>query len=363
MLCEVRGSSKLYVRAFPRLNISGAPPMFVFPRAGNHSPLHIADQSRVSFVVAVCLFGAWSVLLRDRHQGITRPMPITSEPFAERVDAIEAEDRFSLYELETTARLTRLTAAIGQRMPAGMPIEVVMQVPRQQYYMYLLDAWEQGLVPTSVFCRWLRLVDQRHARVCSLLRQQLRQRLSGPMMIRVADSLEEIGSALTDWAAGGRPVSLAWCLARLADRRPLWRRVLEFHHPRTWSQLWRLSYVVEQLSAGRLDEPNDRTLMVAIQDPAEELTFEAADRIASQIRGAYPGSYSSCGLYPLERVIATENAQRISLYRGSPPRDLVDDRDKPWTPRQIVNDIYQDSLVDSLAVEHCLPVAGLRTEG
>jgi len=355
VLCEVRPARQANVRAYPRLHVEGARPMFVLPRVGSHLPRRIDERPRVSFVTAMCLFGAWSVGLRDAECGTSRPLPFTSTEIAERVDDVWADERFSLYELETATRLAQLTSALAAQMPAGMPTEVVLLAPREQYYLYLLGAWDRGLVPTSVVRRWLRLVDRRHALVCWLLRYQLRRcftRHGLRPVIRTAAALQGIAPALADWAAGGEPVTLSWCLSRLASRHPLWREALEVECPRTWSELWYLSYAMEQLYAGRLDDPAEAGHVVAVQEPAEELTFNTADRLAARIGAGQHGRYSSCALLPLERTIVTSEGQKTSLYRGSAAHDLTDEAGRSWTPRHIVERLHQTDRADPLAGHH-----------
>jgi hypothetical protein len=343
VLCEILATAQINVRAYPRLHINGTRPRLVLPRLGSHYFRHVEERSRVSFVVAMCLFGSRSVHLYDRERGTTRPLPMTA--VTQRVDDVWADAHPSFYELETAVRLAELVAAVARRIPVSVPCEIILLAPREQYYLYLLEGWENGLVPTSVLLRWLCLVDQRHALVSGLLRQQIHQSYSQyggrqPIKFRMANALQGIGTALADWAAGGSPVSLTQCLDRLSRNNRVWRHVLEFQRPRTWSKLWYLSYAVEQLQAGRLDMPDDRTQVLVIQEPSEELTFGTADRLASQIQAKHKASYSSCALFPLENAIATNQGQRTSPYHNSPSHEFTDDQGREWNSREIVHRVH-----------------------
>jgi hypothetical protein len=291
-------------------------------------PRTIDQLASVDIVTGCCLFSASTLRVTDllgAAVGILRPeTPAITVPVSE----IASSSRLSFYELESACRLPRVTAEMAAIVPRELPVSVTIDVPRVQYYLYLLDAFNRKLVTPALMLRWFELVDERSRVVEEILRQRLACELSTLehdrlVPVRRAANMDHLEPAVRDSVHSGSPLEVDRMCGLLAADDPAWRSVLRAVRPASYRDLINLSYVIEQLRGGGLEhhDPEPR-LGIAVDNFVESRIFEAARAVAARIPERGRGSL--LGVYPLERGFSSDATGKSDVYDND-PGDLVSD--------------------------------------
>lgn len=308
--------------------------------AGHRSYAHIEgasdlpalhDSAIVQVVVGTCNFGAGTALFVD-PAGIGHECPSLTDLDIE-LRAITIQQHLGLYERET---ILRLTAALGDLLailPPWIAVVIVLDVPRVQYYPYLLRSYRRGRVPHRLLTQWWRAVDQRQPFVRASLKQhvELALRRAGRVGVPIVDScgLDAAEPILRDaisrgWPAGHRPDPEARLLTamstalRSSANGQEWDLLLEHAAPASFDDLALTSYVhpliQPQLRPGMPQQPPTVTIM--LDDPSELRTYRAARRLARTLAAHGTPAHPVAGIFPLRRLFRRDQPGHHSLYRG-----------------------------------------------
>jgi hypothetical protein len=229
-----------------------------------------------------------------------------------------------------------------------MPISVTLDVPRVQYFLYLLDAFYRGLVPSRLIWRWFGLVNERNGIVIELLRRELQRALvdlgcGHRVSIRVAENFAPLESLIARSITTRVPLGLGEMTRRLSDFDPIWMAVLGVTSPATHQELIYLSYAVEQLRLGVNEAGGSRCLTVVVDNASEWRATTQARAIAATgrtIRQAHVGPL--LGIYPLERAFTSEATGRTDLYYHDPGREFIDSAGRSYDIPQLLARIYPE---------------------
>jgi hypothetical protein len=194
-------------------------------------------------------------------------------------------------------------------LPRAVPLNITIDIPRVQYYLYLLDAYRSGLVSAQLALEWFRMIDARHALVAGLFRDRLQAELAAmarqDVLLTESSALDELAPHLREAVRrGSTPCadSLAAVLAAGGD--PVWKLLLDLDPPADLAAFGTASYVVEELRAANIHEDSAPSIGIAVENQTEWKVFERSRQILRYVTdGDNSAPAQLLGMYPLERIL------------------------------------------------------------
>lgn len=296
---------------------------FIFSRGSSSVA---AGPEHVRFVTGPCLFSSYALETLDTFGAridLLRPHIVIERPVA----SIRVVPDLSLYELESCVRYAQAICDLVTALPHETQTSITIDVPRVQYYFYLVDAYMQGSCSLELLYEWIRLVDERHEAIVQCLEGELANRfaLRGHRLPALKKSLglEPIRELVLNCIKAGRLPDLPTLLDRLAQAHQGWRLVRSQVRPQTLPALADLSYAVELLM-GSDAIVDDDTLVVSLEDRSEIKIYEAAQRLwRSAVSPVLSHELHLMGMYPLARVFLAGRSN-WSLYLDDPGQKFYD---------------------------------------
>lgn len=255
-----------------------------------------------------CLFsvgGANAVMEDGRRLPLTDPH---SQPSG-RIVGVEATPAFTYYEEESVARVTAAIREYARSMPVR---RFAINLPRIEYYLYALDIYNSGAMPSDVALRWFEMVDGRADRIAEMQRGSVgKNALGAQVEVGSASPLEPVGAMVRERVRRGEQIPLQLVLDALERSNDAWRMAFgvirnqegdALRIPQSFEELNYLSYAVAELTATPFGDRN--ALTVAIENPEEFQILELAKSIAgeSMKQGLRLGA-NVMGLYPFPQTL------------------------------------------------------------
>lgn len=321
----------------------------VMMSGGDSLPATVRDFAAVNVVTGSCLFSDRVVRLHGAGDGDTSFSCVTpsSAPIDAPVHRIESAWPLTLYEFESACRLPWLSADVIALLPPRLPVTVTIDVPRVQYYVYLLDAFQRGLIASKWMWRWFELVDERNARVSALLEREfaiaLSEMLPGRFVgMRRAEGMAGLEPAIRRSVQTRSPLSVAALAAMLSTADAVWSTAIGGKTPSSYRELVNLSYAVEQLRGGIAEQHEHPRLGIAIDSPSERRAHSQARTIARDVsKDSASGLRASLlGLHPLERVFTSKATGPSDLYYNDPGRMFVDQAARYYGIAELLEAVY-----------------------
>ena len=346
-LCEVIDPPTPSVCVFAPVCANGRR-YHVHVKGADALPASIREFGTVTFVTGFCLFssrvlevigvdGTAFDCLAPRAASINVPL-----------SRIDASADLSIYELESAHRLPWLTTDMISLVPAEIPVTVTIDVPRIQYYLYLLEAFYGGLVAPELMLRWFELVDERSRRVTSLLRHRLRATLpladtSRRIRLRRAANMACLEVPVRHSVASGKRLDVDQMAELLSADDPIWAMSLAAVGPSGYRDLINLSYAVEQVRGGVAHKGDAQPLSIAIDNPSERRACTEARAVVRAARATgRKGDGSIVGLYPLERAFTSEATGTSDLYHYDPGDSFLDRAGQQYRIAELVSRLYPE---------------------
>jgi hypothetical protein len=332
-------SNGIQINPYSKLELNGHS-HFVQAR-GLRGLYPLSKGQNVHFITGSCLFsnrmltarsddGSFAQLL---HPALTVTRPLVS---------LEARPELSFYELETCARQARLVADLAGPALQNGSYDITIALPREQYYCYLLEALDKGLIDREMMKRWIKLVDERYDQIVACLEQQLRDwttRLGLPSpVIRKPVSLPQLRELLLQAVEDKRLPSTAELMQNLGSHDQIWTEVNRLMPPQSLRELINYTYSVGLLQTAGPEPASD--LLIDVEDRSETRIYETA----KQMRGLlWPNSSphrgpALMGLYALEQAFIA-NARNWSLYLND-PGTRFDDGSQVYSSRELLGKLY-----------------------
>ncbi|MFK4070155.1 hypothetical protein [Streptomyces sp. NPDC029674] len=288
------------------------------------------DADRAELVSGVCLFSHRNLRFIDEHGDCAELLRADAAPSAAPLRSIVTEGELSLYEYETVVRQARMIGDVAAMLPSSLALTVTVDVPRVQYYLYLLDAFQRGLVAAELAQHYFRLVDGRYTRVHDLFRRHIRRALDAAgrpdAAVRTAPGLDPLAECL--WEAvttGDIPCDDDLLAQMIAGGDPMWKELRELDVPHGRQCLGYTSYLVELLRAAGLSDDGKGTLSINVDSFGEALLFDQARQLRERL-GAPDDDLPSLGIYAAETVQTLRpDGHAASLYLTDPGRYAVDE--------------------------------------
>lgn len=319
----------------------------------------IANFGSVDITSGMCLFSRERILcLRSWILSNSDAADITkalrdSKPGL--MDTLPAQFGATLYEIDSLTRLSNTIANIVLLLPTTLRIQVVLDIPRVQYYYDFLDLLLQKHCSIDQFKLWTAIIDHRHDQLFRIFRttveEEIRRRGCDQSRVTLQESpgLEIVVPEILDASLSYNDVSIESLMAKLQVQDPLWREFFKLvdEHPKTLPDLYYLSYVHQAIrpvlertrskckpEAGRSSCQKDskfvranfsdpshtgkhtRQLLLHIENPLERCTFFKADKLLKLHRKKYPGMADplTLGFFPCERVFTKTSSGRSGLF-------------------------------------------------
>ncbi|GHE73315.1 hypothetical protein GCM10018785_46770 [Streptomyces longispororuber] len=303
------------------------------------------DAERAELVSGVCLFSHRNLRFVDEHGDCAELLRADAAPPAARLRSVTVEDELSLYEYETVLRQSRVIGDVAAMLPPSLPLTVTVDVPRVQYYLYLLDAYQGGLVTTELAQRYFRLVDSRYTRVLDLFRRRIRRALDAAgrtdVAVRTAPGLDPLAECLAEAVATGDvPHDDDLLAVMIATGDPMWKELRELDVPHDRHCLGYTSYLVELLRAVGLSDDGRGALGINVDSFGEALLFDQARQLRQEL-DAPDDDPPFLGLYAAETVQTLRPDGHVaSLYLTDPGRYALGEDGVPVDLFRLLDGVY-----------------------
>ncbi|CAM3513526.1 hypothetical protein KIPE111705_11920 [Kibdelosporangium persicum] len=322
---------------------------YVHLRGAKNLPRSLAGVEAVSIHSGICLFSDKTLKFWDEN-GNSPPLlqHLTQRPPTCRLTHITMDDDFSLYEYLTAAHLSRTIADVAATLPMTLPLTIVVEVPRVQYYGYLLDAFQRDLVDGELALKWFDLVDARHNRVSQLFQQRLWAELAAvgcedrARVLCPSPGLDLLAEHIRMSVSNRRSTrheDLLDMLSRSGD--PAWNLLLQVESPSTSTQLNDASYIVEVLRGARVRQQTGSGLSIVVDSYEEFPRREHAQRVLDKLGNGPP---PALGIYSAERLLTVDTQGRLATpYLNDPGRYAVDEAGNMIDLFTLVDHLYGHS--------------------
>ncbi len=312
----------------------------IFIKGIDDLPATISEYDTVKLIMGSCLFSGRALQMA----GTAGTIDILSSErqISESVQRIIVDNKLTLYELETANRLTQLVADILTLIPENIQTTIIIDVPRIQYYSYVLDAFGQQLISPELVLQWFQLVDERNKKVTRLIMRCLTEYLSKRKMprspeIQLSSSMDSLEVIIKNSVIVGNHITIAHLCEILSKHDSLWKRVIDLSNPETYSELINLSYVVEQLRPSKLKAIEEKRLTIDIDNYGERRIYQKTQDLAKKIKQIDPNfTYTSLGLYPLESIFTSNETGVSDLYWNDPGHLFIDESGKKFTTSELL---------------------------
>jgi hypothetical protein len=256
-----------------------------------------------------CLFsvqGVVAVLEDGSRVALTDP----KSEITAAVEDLIIDERLSMYEAEASIRLgTFIAGYVGGSSLKSVSIHA--QVPREEYYLYAIDAYNSGLMSQEIFSRWLDAVDARWATVRGALLGEVAHH--NPSLSSEPETpLGRINSLIRSKVSANQAVLLPEAVAILREEDQLWKMILEVENPTSFRELNYLGYVHSVLRAGDA-RANEARVGISLENPVEERIMRRAEEIAKKLSKVYGFELRLVGIYP-QQQIGVEGTDETHLY-------------------------------------------------
>ena len=182
-------------------------------------------------------------------------------------------------------------------------------MPTVEYYFYLMNAYNGGLVDPANMEEWIGQVDRQARKISDALGKRV------PLERAVCQPLEGVEDYVKACVGRGEPVDYARVLQTLSQQDQLWREVLPLAKPRSWKDLNYTNYVVAVLQCARIRDGENR-LTVYVENPAEQRILRKASKIARRLeKQGSEYNFRVLGIYPHEKVFLPDGNSEARVFR------------------------------------------------
>jgi len=315
------------IAIFPALELFGNR-YYTFATSKYLTDLSFRNLQHVRLRTGSCLFSnqAARYVEHDEHLGSSVVLPMDKLPDNPVCD-IRIDDNLTLYEFETALRLGTMIGDVINSLPQATSSQIILDVPRVQYYLYPLDLYVQGRISSALMMKWFAAVDRRSERVKKLLRERISNRVAVERRIIFSEAtmLDGLEPYLRrEIEHNSKTITVEACISVLRQTaNPILDLILDRKRTRSFRDLSHASYIAQMLDTGLNNNSNE--MGIDIENHIERRVFSYVDDFASKIRKMHPQkSFALLGLYPRERLFTTDDTWRPSLYRFDPGRYAFD---------------------------------------
>lgn len=233
---------------------------------------------RIKLFTGLCL---WSTATASAQllDGTKVPLVDPKQPIGSKVASLQISDDLSLYETDSLKRLGGLIRDISA--VESRPVEVLLNIPHFEYYLYLIDALRDGHISLAIFRDWCAKVDQRSKRITAEFSSQIGASLS----IRAVDPLSQLSGLIMSILESGYDAkrhNVSEACSLLANASLLWREILSLsaERPTNWTDINTLGYACAVLQEA--DEMG--TALIAVENRHEARIYEKVEHLNERLK-------------------------------------------------------------------------------
>lgn len=267
--------------------------------------------SQLRIVSGPCLFSVSGASV-SYEDGESSSLTMPGVPITKPVTALNVNDRITPYETESLERLTRTIGEYSRGV--DIPATAVINIPRTEYYLYILDAYNNGLITTEIATEWFDAVDARSARLRNLFTRRLK-RYAGDIPTDIGNINDPLAAYVRDQVSRGEKPALEECVRFVGSTNKLAREVVEVMQPATFNDLNYVGYVYEEIANGVIED----TAAVAVENPSEEMIYVRAQQVAKSLPDR---DVKTMAVYPYPQV-TYEGNEKGYLYFVPGKMDLA----------------------------------------
>lgn len=277
-------------------------PIFVRGRSMYGIPLSAHATPELTILSGPCLFGTHGITLLNENQEIEEILnPYRQKSFG-RIVEIQIVDALSIYELEFVQRIGKTISHIATHTNTK---SISLHVPREEYYLYLLERKMHGEISEPVKDKYLNAINDRNEHLKSLLREVIGDKIEfiQPLLC-IRDEIE----ALLYDQCQSEEKCIRILIEKLCDKSSTFKTLVSLAPPRHLHDISNLSYLSGYVDAAKCTE-NDQRAALIIQNAPEEATFSTlVERI--KIQNHLPIRIAA--LFSHERIFLRDDSGKFS---------------------------------------------------
>ena len=263
-------------------------------------------------VIGMCMFGG------DTNRAITESgnkisvvdigeTESSMNSIKEKVVDIEIKECLSLYEAEKIIRFTTFCSLLKKYSSLKLT-RCSLILPDVQYYLYLANAYESGVISKDVYLAWIEEVNKRKRKIICCYKKRV------PYISVLVSSLEEVRSYIVNAILQSKPICFNSILEKLSGSSLIWEESISLTSPQTWKELIGLSYVVT-LQVQAVESNKRNSLLIHADDPLERIILNESGRI-SRLRKKEKLTKipSFIGVYPYQNIAYDDPEVESHLY-------------------------------------------------
>lgn len=219
---------------------------------------NLTDSDKITVISGMCLFSAPATPAKlENGTSVDLCEPGALEGVTQKILDIDVDPRLQASEMDTILRLTKLISAIN---PGDKKTELALNIPRVEYYMYILGAFEKGLIEPDTATKWFNLVDERYNRMENLMRK----RVPSEFVSANVNPLDGIEGKIRGLVSSDERNVFGKLVNALKAQSLVWKYAIDKVPPKKFGDISNLSYVVAYLMVTQ-----DCTFPIAIENPEE----------------------------------------------------------------------------------------------
>lgn len=331
----------------------------------------IEEFSSVNILSGICLFSQEHLgYLHGESASAPNKSETTPIDPLDHLVPLPLDQRPTLYEIESLVRLPNNIADIVSTLPAELDATITLDVPRVQYYAFLLDLYAGGRCSREHIKSWLEIIDRRHDQIAEVFERAVQDALQrrgvdrDNVRIELSTGLEEVIPYIQETINRGNSPSVEDLLQKLLELDPLFREYYEnLPQPqpplRNLVDLCLTSYTYQVLRPvfqrvhenrapgsgfdGQAKSPVGRQLLINIDNVAEWRIYSEAEKMLKgyQIKHSSVINPLLLGIFPIELIFTARNTGRTSLYLKNIGQYIYDKMEgKAVGPSGIVEKVY-----------------------
>lgn len=333
---------------------------FFNPRSSNlKAKDKITEFDSVHIVSGICLFSQQHLgyeygesASSSSGSGSGSSTGLSEDGSAEQLDSgtripLPRDLRPTMYELESIIRLSSSIGNIVSQLPLTLCVTITLDIPRVQYYAFILELFEEGGCSREHLKSWLAIIDERHEQLAAVFSKAVKNALTRRgsdrpnITITVSSGLGEVIPLVEEHVERNCTPSVTMLLDELLVRDPLWADYYAClpesqRPPKDIVSLCRASYSYQILKPviNRYREyemngtkPIGRQLLLNIDNPAEWRIYSEGEKFLKTYRSRTKAGIVNpllLGMFSLERVFTGSETGRTSLYLHNCGQQLFD---------------------------------------
>ena len=264
------------------------------------------EPTSVTLYSGMCLFGqsALSMYTADaRDVEILNPNRQSQGSIAGwRVD-----NKLSLFELEVIERLTTILKRVQiDCKNSGIAVtQVLLDLPKVAYYMYVFEEIEQGNMTVEQALAWMDVVQKRVKKVCAYFQAKL----GSEIVLATTTTLDQVGEYLFSELTAERIPTKEDVLTLLQNNNEFASAYCTWNPPATWKDIGYMGYILSMVASAKKTPTSDT--MVLVDNPTEWPLFDKSKTFANILTENNGGTFSAKALYPYQQVFMQKDAQEL----------------------------------------------------